>query len=377
MQDSTPDADVLDMVRESARDFARRETDLKAFRQRVDAGDAFDPVRFAQMHDFGWRAALTGEREGGSGMGLAEAAAIVQALGSGLLGEAFTATAVLPVRLLVHAGTSQEATRLQQQVAQGSATLVLAWQEHEPFDGVQPVRTEARREGAAFRLSGAKRWIAGASAATQVLVTARLDGDTAVFSLPLPQPGLNLQWQPLADGSRAASAQLQDLELPPESLVDAGPHVARALERAIDEAAIVASAELLGVMSAAFEMTLAYLRQRVQFDRVIGSFQALQHKAVDLLVQRELSAAVLAEAVAAQSGAPDELARLASRCKARCSDAALRITRECIQLHGAIGYTHEHDIGLYLKRALVLAAWLGNGAEHRRRHARTQKAERA
>jgi alkylation response protein AidB-like acyl-CoA dehydrogenase len=118
-------------------------------------------------------------------------------------------------------------------------------------------------------------------------------------------------------------------------------------------------------------MALGYMRTRVQFGKPIGSFQALQHKAADLYVQQELTRAVLDEAIRKlDAGVPDvERAKVASRCKARASDAGLRITREAIQLHGAIGFTDEYDVGLYLKRALVLSGWLGNAGAHRRRFA--------
>jgi alkylation response protein AidB-like acyl-CoA dehydrogenase len=133
----------------------------------------------------------------------------------------------------------------------------------------------------------------------------------------------------------------------------------------------MASAEMLGVMEAALQMALGYMRTRIQFGKPIGSFQALQHKATDLYVQQELTRAVLDDAVRQldAGGAPAERARIASRCKARASDAGLRVTREVIQLHGAIGYTDEYDAGLYLKRALVLSAWLGNATAQRRRFA--------
>jgi alkylation response protein AidB-like acyl-CoA dehydrogenase len=119
-------------------------------------------------------------------------------------------------------------------------------------------------------------------------------------------------------------------------------------------------------------MSLEYMKTRVQFGKPIGSFQALQHRAVDLYVQKQIASAVLEEALPALDGNPDAVTRaaLASRVKARCSEAGLRITREAIQIHGAIGFTDEYDAGLYLKRAMVLSAWLGNAQEHRRRYAR-------
>jgi alkylation response protein AidB-like acyl-CoA dehydrogenase len=151
------------------------------------------------------------------------------------------------------------------------------------------------------------------------------------------------------------------------------PVVARAvLGRALDRATVVASAELVGVMGRTLELSLDYMRTRVQFGKPIGAFQALQHRAVDLYLQQELAAAVLAEGVRDLETIADDRARsaLASRVKARASEAALRVTREAIQIHGAIGFTEDCDVGLYTKRAIVLSAWLGNATAHRRRYAR-------
>jgi len=118
-------------------------------------------------------------------------------------------------------------------------------------------------------------------------------------------------------------------------------------------------------------MTLDYLRQRKQFGKAIGSFQALQHRAVDLYVQTEIarSAVDRATRILASDADAREKALAASACKARVSDGALAIARESIQMHGAIGYTDEHNIGLYVRRALKLSAWLGNGSQHRKRYA--------
>jgi alkylation response protein AidB-like acyl-CoA dehydrogenase len=152
--------------------------------------------------------------------------------------------------------------------------------------------------------------------------------------------------------------------------VVAGPECgARALRRALDEAAVVAAAELMGVMRAALDTTVSYLKVRVAFGQPIAKFQALQHRAADLFVRQELASAALEEAVrvADRQGESDAaLSVAASQAKARCNESALQITREAIQLHGAIGFTDECDIGLYLKRALVVSAWLGTTAAHHR-----------
>jgi alkylation response protein AidB-like acyl-CoA dehydrogenase len=119
-------------------------------------------------------------------------------------------------------------------------------------------------------------------------------------------------------------------------------------------------------------MTLNYLRTRVQFGKPIGSFQALQHRAVDMYIQKELTRATLGAALAAilnPGCTPEQRALAASSVKARASQAALAICKEALQMHGAIGYTDEYDLGLYFNRALVLSAWLGNTGAHRRRYA--------
>jgi alkylation response protein AidB-like acyl-CoA dehydrogenase len=143
------------------------------------------------------------------------------------------------------------------------------------------------------------------------------------------------------------------------------------LSAAIDEALVMASAELLGIARKALQMTLDYLRTREQFGKPIGSFQALQHRAVDLYIQQELSQVSIDTALLEFRGdaSPSRRGMAASRAKARCSDTANRITREAVQMHGAIGFTDEYDVGLYLKRAVVQSAWLGNASQHRRRYA--------
>jgi alkylation response protein AidB-like acyl-CoA dehydrogenase len=160
-----------------------------------------------------------------------------------------------------------------------------------------------------------------------------------------------------------------DLDGAAAERIAVGPEVLKLLEAALDETRLAVSAELLGVMSAALDITLDYVRERRQFDAPIGSFQALQHRLVDLWMRRELSRASLRRAVASfDSGVPARAVAV-SAAKARCSDAGILIARQGIQLHGAMGYTDGCDIGLCLKRAVLLAAFLGNATQQRWRFA--------
>jgi hypothetical protein len=198
---------------------------------------------------------------------------------------------------------------------------------------------------------------------------ARLGSQTALFWVPATTSGLGVDSRSLADNTSHATLTLTNVSLAEEMLLGRGEVVEAALALAIDCSHILTAAYLCGLMAQTLEVTLAYLRTRKQFGRTIGSFQALQHRAVDLFIQRELAAAVLNEAVVTLGQSTDarERACVASRAKYRTSEAALTITRAAIQMHGAIGFTYECDIGHYLNRAMVLSARHGNAAWHLRK----------
>ena len=151
------------------------------------------------------------------------------------------------------------------------------------------------------------------------------------------------------------------------------------LRNALDAALVVGAAELLGIMDSVLEMTLTHLRTRKQFGVAIGSFQVLQHRAVDMWIQREITEAVVESAAGVLDGnsASDDLrSATVSGAKARASQAALLLCNQSLQLHGAIGFADEYELGLYINRALTLAAFLGNAAQHRNRFSRLTQIDR-
>ena len=195
--------------------------------------------------------------------------------------------------------------------------------------------------------------------------------------MPAGAAGLEVSHEWRADGTPSGIVTLNDVDVAEGHVLNAPSATAlEGLERAVEQTCVMAGAETLGVIEATLKMTLEYMRNRVQFGKAIGTFQALQHRAADLYIQQELVRAVLGDAVQTLDGhaSAADCSKIASRCKSRSSEAGLRITREAIQLHGAIGFTDEYDLGLYVKRALVLSAWLGNSADHRRRFARLNAA---
>ena len=360
------------LLAESVADFAARGTDLARVRRLRGTSAEHDRAVWKKMADLGWLGILVPERYGGLGLGLAEMAIVARGLARALVPEPLTATAVLAATALAAADNDTlKAEQLPRLVA-GELLPALAWQEQAGGLDCTAIETRATPFEGGFKVNGVKRFIAGAAQADAFLVSARGAGGVLLLWLPREAAGAQLEFEPLADGRSFGSLRLEDVLVPRSGVAASGAAAVEALSRAFDHGCAIASAELAGVMDRALEMSLDYLKTREQFGKPIGAFQALQHRAVDLYIHRELASAVLEEAFAALDRGPAAAARaaVASRVKARCADAATRITREAIQFHGAIGFTDEYDAGLYLKRAMVLAAWLGNAQEHRRRYAR-------
>jgi alkylation response protein AidB-like acyl-CoA dehydrogenase len=251
----------------------------------------------------------------------------------------------------------------------GGAPVCVAWQEKAGDMAAQDCAARAEKTAEGWRLSGEKDYAHGAARAQAFLVSARSSDGVGLFIVKADAAGLSRETRYFTDGTTCDRITLRDVVA--EACVGAPGVGEAALDAALDETRIAVSAEMLGCARAAFDMTVEYLKTRKQFGKAIGSFQALQHRAVDLYVTQEIMRSAVDRAVRAFPEAQDarERALIASACKARCSDGALQIAKEAIQMHGAIGYTDEHDIGLFVRRALVRSAWLGNSAQHRKRYA--------
>jgi alkylation response protein AidB-like acyl-CoA dehydrogenase len=365
------DSSHAGMLAQSVGDFVKRGADLPRVRALAQTHAEFDRAKWRQLAELGWLGVLAPESCGGLGLGLAEAAIVAEGLGLALTPEPYTAVAVLAARVL-----EQSAGPLRDELLTGLATgecvPVLAWQEQaDDFGGLQVAATATPFEGG-YRVSGEKQFVIGAEAADGYLVTANAADGLQLLWVPRSATGCSTAQQPLADGRSYGTVTLKDVTVPREQVLASGRAARAALDRALDHAAVTASAELVGIMKRANEMSLDYMKTRVQFGKPIGSFQALQHRAVDLYIQQELADAVLRDVIRQLDDAPDEQTRAlsASRAKSRCADAALAITRAAIQFHGAIGFTEDCDVGLYVKRAMTVSAWLGNGRNHRARYAR-------
>jgi len=348
------EAGMVAELREAADRVVADRTDHQRTRRLRRSEPGYDPELLKLFVELGWLGVLVPEQKGGLGLGLAEMAALVRSLEKGLLSDPLVPIAVLGARTLVHAG-SEPTDVLLAGILAGEVRPALAL----GFDGAMP---QVNAHGG--KLSGSCASVAGATAATHFIVPAR-DGEAlALYTVPVDVAGATLDQRWRADEGPVGQLVLN--EVADAVLIATGEAAQRAVERAIDETRLVVSGALVGLSEQMLDMTLDYLKVRQQFDVPIGSFQALQHKIVDLYIQKEIAAAT-AELGLTLAGR-GELVMGALRAKGRTSAVANRIGREALHLHGAIGFTDEHDIGLYLKRALTLASWLGNAAAHRRRY---------
>ncbi|MDM3893845.1 acyl-CoA dehydrogenase family protein [Pseudomonas juntendi] len=300
-----------------------------------------------EMAANGWIGLSVPEEQGGVGLGMSEYCALLEVLGGALVPEPFI-PAVLAARLL-------EGELLAQQLS-GERLLLPALQES--IDSLEHAAGGTQlRDG---KVSGRKLCIPMAAAADGFLVST----PQGLALVEANAPGVELEIVQTQDGGHFGHLRLDN------AVAQLLPLSQQALEAALDEAALGTAAYLLGAAEQVFAMTLDYLRTRKQFGQTIGNFQALQHRAVDLKLQLALWRASLeagAAAFDAQLPANQRQAAV-SRAKARAADGALLVTRQAVQLHGAIGYTDECDVGLYLRKAMTLANVYGSSAQHRRRY---------
>lgn len=361
----------LRLIRDSAAVFVQRGGIPARLRAPHGTLPGFSREVWREMAELGWLGMMVPEAHGGLGLGLRPLAAVLEELGRGPAPEPLAA-ATMAITALANSENDALKGSILPALVSGEMLPALAWQERPGDEEGAVLETRADADaGGGYRLTGVKRFVPGAAGADGFVVSAQTSDGETLFWVPRSAEGLAVETMPLADAGHWGTLTFERVRVEQSAQLAAPAAAVPLLARAREEGRLAVSAELFGVMNRAFEMTLDYMRQRKQFDRPIGSFQALQHRAVDLFIQIELARSALDRALRVFSETEEAMERAcaASNAKARCSEAALTVTQRAIQLHGAIGYTEECDLGLYVKRAMVLAAWLGNPAYHRRRYA--------
>lgn len=361
-----------ELLKDSAIAFLAEEAPVAQQRRLRDekVKQGFDDETWQQMVEMGWPVAVLPEEHDGLAAGYLGLGSVFEAIGRNLSAQPLLSQAVMAPELLIRAGSKAQQSHWLPLLAAGEARIAVATDEKSGEHLPAKLSTITTQTGTGWSLSGEKSFVIDAVGANALIVlAASAEGAPGLWLVPADAQGVTVHHVAMVDSRNMARVQFDKVALTAEMALVAMP-ATQALDEVLDRARACLAAEALGLLREVFERTVAYLKERVQFDTVIGSFQALQHRASRLYVELELlESCVLAALEAIDSGRESRVAEHASLAKAKASDLCEKLCNEAIQLHGGIGVTDELDIGLFFKRARVLQRLLGDGGYHRARFA--------
>ena len=352
------DHEELGLLGDSVRMLLERAGGRDRARQARGSGK-IDRAVWLELAEAGILGVMAAEDNGGLGLGLAAGGVIAMEMGKVLAPDPFTAVTGLTITLIERLSPEHEYLGA---IISGTLVPSFAFQERGP-QGLSDVVETRLSKGL---LNGSKAWVANAQNADLIFVLAEGEDGPTLCLVETDAEGLSQKAIRQTDGGSLSEIVFSST---PATVLASGKKVLEAVSVAADNATALVASELLGVSKTTLDLTLEFLKTREQFGKPIGGFQAIQHRAVDMHLACQIADSGIRECLVLMDKTTDFQARSrhASRAKARACEAALKITREAIQMHGAVGYTDEFDIGLYLNRALALSAWLGDGSYHRRR----------
>jgi alkylation response protein AidB-like acyl-CoA dehydrogenase len=356
-------------LRASVRRFLADRAPISRVRALMDDGETDWAVWEQAGTQLGLQGLAIPESYGGAGFSFAEQAVVLEEFGAALYGGPYLASAVLAATALLASPDEGARRGLLPDIASGQTVATLAFTEDGGSWDPTAIRLSAVKDGpgvdGAWRLDGHKSFVLDGATAGLILVVAATDAGLSLFAVEGDAAGLSRAALPALDQTR----QLARLEFAGVTarLIGSPGDGAAALDRALDVTAVALAAEQLGGAQRALDMAVEYAKVRRQFDRPIGSFQAIKHRCADLLLEVESLRSAVGYAAAAVAEDSAEIPVLASLVKAYASETYFHVAAENIQIHGGIGFTWEHDAHLYFKRAKASELFLGDGAYHRER----------
>jgi pimeloyl-CoA dehydrogenase small subunit len=359
------------LLKETVDRFTAAEYDFEQRNQYAKERGGWSPAVWRRFAELGLLGLPFSESHGGFGRGPVELMIVMEAFGRALVLEPYFSTIVLGGSALRRALSPDLQAALIPQVVAGEMILGFAWMERQSRYNHADVKTTAKKDGAGWRLSGEKTLVLHGDSADKLIVTARVSGaqrdrkGIGVFLVDAKAEGVERRGYPTQDGLRAAEIAFNNVRLEDIDLIAAPEQGDAFVERMIDEAMAALCAEAVGVMSVMQETTVEYLKTRQQFGRPIGQFQALQHRAVDMLIALEQarSMAMFATMMVEEENAT-ERRRAMCAAKAQIGRSGRKIGEEAIQLHGGIGMTMEYKVGHYFKRMTMLDRQFGDAEFH-------------
>ena len=365
------------MLRDAAKSWTQEKSPVTAFRKMRDSGVeiGYDAKAWNEMAEMGWAGVIIPEEYGGSAFGYLSIGLILEEMGRNLTASPLIASGVGAASALVLGGSDAQKSEWLPKIADGSVVGALAVDEgahHAP----EKVALEATKSGTGYSLSGTKSFVIEGLAANLLVVSARTSGKPGdkdgitLFLVPADAKGVSRKRLALADSRGAANITFDKVEVGADAVLGAVDKGWDVLDKTLDRVRAALAAEMLGAANQAFETTLDYLKVRVQFGQVIGSFQALQHRAAKMFTDLELARSAVEAALQAIDADSPDVPELVSLSKATMGDVFHLVSNEMVQMHGGIGMTDAHDAGFYLKRARAAEAAFGSQSYHRDRYAR-------
>ena len=368
-----------EMIRDTAASFLKDASTSAAIRSAMASDLGYSPDLWQRIcTDMYWQALHIPEEYGGMGLGYVELVAVLEQMGRYLLCSPYLATVAMATNALLIAGTDDQKTEILPQLIEGK-TATLAFNGGSNLWSADAVTASYKRDGDTAILNGQYRYVLDGHSADYLIIAAREEGSIgaegiSLFVCAADTDGIKRSLLPTMDQSRRQAAiELTDLRLPSESVMGDFGTAAKALSKILDLATIALAAEQAGGMQQILDITVDYTKSRNQFGRAIAGFQAIKHKAADMMLRNEVArsavyyAACIADDALSAGPLADELAEAASIAKSYCSEAYFKNAGEALQMHGGVGFTWEYDVHLYFKRAKVSEHFLGNSVYHRER----------
>ncbi len=357
------------MLADSLDRYLAEQYNLDTRHQISASSQGYSPAQWRKFAELGIIGALFTEAQGGFGGDGFDIAVVFESLGRGLVLEPFLASAVLAGSALAHAGDARQQALLAS-LMDGSHIATLAHEEADGHYALNRVSTRATRDGDSYVIDGTKVVVALGDQAQSLIVSARSSGDVAdedgisLFVVPADTPGLSLRAYPNIDGSRAADITFTQVRVPVSALLGKEGQGLATLEYAAGRGILALCAESLGAMEVTKKQTIEYLQTRQQFGKAIGSFQALQHRMADVLLEIEQARSAVINAAAALDADRFTRERALSAAKYSIGRIGTLVAEECIQLHGGIGMTWELPMPHYAKRLVMIDHQLGDEDHH-------------
>ncbi|MEM7440966.1 MAG: acyl-CoA dehydrogenase family protein [Pseudomonadota bacterium] len=349
------------MLVDSARGFLDDAAPVTEFRKLRDNGAAYNPELWKQMAELGWTGVLVPEDQGGIDMGYAAAGLLAGEMGKTLVASPFISTCVIAATALRGAGEAGHAAL--EKIAEGGVTYALAVDEGAKFD---PTATEmeASQAGNAFTLNGRKTFVTDGGSADRLLVLAKTGEGLTLFDIPADRDGVTREAMDMIDARDAARITFDGVEATGDEVLGTVDNAMDVLAPALSAGQAALAAEMTGLSSGAFGMTVNYLKERKQFGVLIGQFQALQHRAAHMWSDIEVTTSAILNAGRMLDEDAENAGMAVSLAKARACQTAKLAVSEGVQMHGGIGMTDDYDMGFFMKRARVTQEWLGDYGYH-------------